>query len=229
NYTGPVMGNLMSVGSPYNLTNLPAGTYSIVITDSNGCTQSCQSTVLDPDCNITADIEIVQNIRCAGDMNGALFVNVEGGSGNYTYSWSPGGIAPIENPLSLGTGTYTVTVTDTGLNCAVVASVTLASPAPLTISCTSEPTTLTGIADGILLITVGGGTLPFTVTYTGPQNGQEMMFNVGTVPISNLLDGDYNIVITDVNGCTINCSTTIDAGVCMLVVDTQVSDISCAG
>jgi gliding motility-associated-like protein len=229
NYTGPVMGNIMSAGSPYNLTNLPAGTYSIVITDANGCTQSCQSTVLDPDCNVTADIDIVQNIRCAGDMDGALFVDVQGGSGNYTYSWSPATIPAVENPLSLGTGTYIVTVNDLVLNCAVVASVTLANPAPLAINCASEPTTLTGIADGILLITVSGGTLPFTVNYTGPQNGQEMMFSVGTIPIANLLDGVYNIVITDVNGCTINCSTTIEAGVCMLTVDTQINNISCAG
>ncbi len=229
NYTGPVMGNIMSAGSPYNLTNLPAGTYSIVITDANGCTQSCQSTVLDPDCNVTASINIVQNIRCAGDMDGALFVQVTGGSGNYTYSWSPGSILPVENPLSLGTGTYTVTVNDVVLNCATVASVTLANPAPLVINCASEPTTLTGIPDGILLITVSGGTLPFTVNYTGPQNGQEMMFNIGTIPIANLLDGDYNIIITDANGCTISCNTTIEAGVCMLTIDPQVQNISCAG
>ncbi|MBK7428486.1 MAG: gliding motility-associated C-terminal domain-containing protein [Saprospiraceae bacterium] len=229
NYTGPLSGNIMSAGSPYNLTNLPAGTYSVIITDANGCTQSCQSTVLDPDCNVTADIDIVQNIRCAGDMDGALFVDVEGGSGNYTYSWTPATLPAVENPLSLGTGTYTVTVNDVDLNCAVVASVTLANPAPLTISCASQPTTLTGIADGILLITVSGGTFPYTVIYTGPQNGQEMMFNIGTIPIANLLDGDYDIVITDVNGCTISCSTTIEAGVCMLTVNTQIFNISCVG
>lgn len=229
NYTGPVMGNIMSAGSPYNLTNLPAGTYSIIVTDANGCTQSCQSTVLDPDCTVTATIDIVQNIRCAGDMNAALFVQVAGGSGNYTYSWSPGTVLPVENPLSLATGTYTVTVTDLDLNCAVVASVTLANPSPLSFNCASQATTLTGIADGFLLITVSGGTLPYNVTYTGPQSGQEMMFSIGTLSISNLLDGAYNIIITDANGCTVNCSTTIDAGVCMLSIDPQIQNISCAG
>ncbi|MEG2103535.1 MAG: SprB repeat-containing protein, partial [Flavobacterium sp.] len=90
-------------------TGLAAGTYTVTITDANGCTGTVSATVTQsaPMSATTSQT----NIACNGGSNGTASIVVTGGTAPYTYSWSPSG-GTAATASGLAAGTYTVTVTD---------------------------------------------------------------------------------------------------------------------
>lgn len=172
--------------------NLTVGTYLVTVTDMNGCqaVDSVEIVASDP---ISLGIENIQE-TCELFTNGALRVQVEGGTMPYTYAWSNGDNTATINNLAIGT--YTVTVTDAG-GCSATISGTIDGFPPL--SCTInilEPETTPGAGDGSAEVIVSGGTAPFTYQWSDGQ----------TTPIgSELTDGNYSVTVTDANGCTTNC------------------------
>src|SRR5690606_26743980 len=100
-----------SGGTADTATNLAAGTYTVLVTDANGCTATQSVVITQP--AIPYDIVLVSqnNISCNGANNGSITINVTGGTAPYNYVWSNGGgnTPAISN---LATGNYTVTVTD---------------------------------------------------------------------------------------------------------------------
>jgi len=89
-----------------NRINLPGGTYTVTITDEQGCPYILSREVLAPD-PITAAYSIEP-----GSTN-ALFdvsVNASGGSGVFSYDWSDGSLGFLNTGLAIGD--YTVTITD---------------------------------------------------------------------------------------------------------------------
>lgn len=105
-----------------NLQNLNAGTYSVTITDANGCTNTNSVAVTDAS-NVSATFT-TQN-PTAGNSDGSITVNPSGGNGPYTYSWNTG--SNLQTISNLPAGTYTVTVTDNA-GCVKISSVTISSP-----------------------------------------------------------------------------------------------------
>ena len=90
------------------VSGLVAGTYSVVVTDGNGCTASASTTLTQPTAiNIVGQ---VTNTNCSGGNNGAVDITVSGGTPGYTYSWSNG--PTTEDITGLGVGSYTVIVSD---------------------------------------------------------------------------------------------------------------------
>ena len=107
-----------------NATNLNVGTYSVQITDANGCKTTATVSITQPTALVA--IPSSTNITCYGQVDGAASVTVSGGTAPYTYSWSNG---QTGNSLtSLGKGTYAVTITDAN-NCTVTQSFTITEPA----------------------------------------------------------------------------------------------------
>lgn len=106
-----------------NIQGIAAGTYTITITDANGCRSITTATVTD-----NSSVNVTFNSQNPGVANndGSITASPNGGQGPYSYSWSNGGTtAQINN---LAAGTYTVTITDAN-NCVKTASVTLTAPA----------------------------------------------------------------------------------------------------
>ncbi len=93
-----------------------AGTYTLIATDAFGCSASSTIKITAP---LKGSISSFLNKNCNGDSNtGTIKVSVLGGSGHYSYAWSPNvGIGPTETGLKAGS--YTVTITDTN-GCTVV-------------------------------------------------------------------------------------------------------------
>ncbi|QTN39981.1 hypothetical protein HZ996_01050 [Cryomorphaceae bacterium] len=117
-----------------------------------------------------------------------------GGTAPYTYTWTNG--AAGANPSGLAAGTYDLTVTDVNGCPAATASVTLSEPPSITVSTTTvTDQTEPCLNDGTIDILVGGGAGGFTFAW---DNGAT------TEDLTGLAPGDYSVVITDANGCSVN-------------------------
>src|SRR5690606_25857689 len=84
-----------------------------------------------------------------------------------------------------------------------------------------------GISDGQLITSISGGIAPYLITYSGAVSGSTSLMNPGEIIIDGLPEGSYSIIVTDLNGCSGECNTIIDAVICDIVLDAQTQDISC--
>ena len=186
-----------------NISGLISGTYSVIITDANNCTASTSITLMEPD-SLTSTIDSYvynggYNVSCNSATDGIINFSVSGGIGPYTYSWS--NLENTQNINNVPAGLYTVTVTDKN-NCTLTDSVLLTEPALLTDSLTAfgypggKNVSCFNAADGSINVTVSGGTSPYAFNWSGPDN-----FTAAEQNIDSLEAGNYNVIITDANGC----------------------------
>ena len=95
------------------ISNLPAGTYNVRVSDANDCADTAEFTLTEPALPLSSSITDTVHILCKNDCNGAAEVVASGGTSDYNYSWydisgSPGTLR-VEG---LCDGTYHVKVTD---------------------------------------------------------------------------------------------------------------------
>ena len=108
------------VSTAQNLTGAEPGLYTLTITDVNGCTESDQWVISEPDLLVVSGQEEDYNnyqISCNGSDNGIINTTTEGGAGGFTYEWvftdEPDNVLYTDdNVENLAPGNYTVTVTD---------------------------------------------------------------------------------------------------------------------
>ncbi|WP_144036478.1 MBG domain-containing protein [Sphingobacterium psychroaquaticum] len=135
--------------------NLSAGIHTATVTDANGCQKSYTFNITEPSV-LLASIGNITSPSAPGTRDGSASVVVQGGTPNYTYSWSPsGGSAATAKGLSAGV--YTVTVTDAN-GCEVTATAELHAP----VSVTQVTSTLRNGTYGI------GKDIPVLVQFTKP-------------------------------------------------------------
>ncbi len=179
-------------------TGLTAGEYSVVITDANGCTNTQNVTITQPTA-ITSTISSQTNVLCFGANTGAATVFASGGTGAFSYSWSPSG-GTAATAAFLTAGTYTVTITDANA-CTKTQSATITQPLPLVVSVASNTNvSCNGAATGSMTSTVTGGVPSYSYLWSTGAT---------TANISGLSAGSYTCYATDANGCTTNASSTI--------------------
>lgn len=179
------------------VTGLPAGMYTVTVTDANGCTAEQTVEVWGGACDVAAGID-ANNPACRGSADGSAEAVPLGGAGPYTYLWSNGQTGPVAD--NLPAGTYTVLVTDVN-GCQAEASAELNDPAELVMesdgildaSCPETP-------DGLALVRVSGGTGNITVTWSNGAQGLQA---------NNLTAGEYTATATDGNGCTQTLTVTV--------------------
>jgi gliding motility-associated-like protein len=175
-----------------------AGVYTCTVTDANGCTTSASATVTTSN-GPSLTISNQQNISCFGASDGEATVSATGGTPGYTYSWSPSGETTAA-ATSLVPGLNTVTVTDAS-GCSVSEQVTLTGPTQIMLSETITDEDC-GQLNGSIVTSVSGGTGPYTYAWTGSAS------TTGTA--SNLDDGDYDLTVTDANGCSVSDSYEVE-------------------
>lgn len=195
-----------------DLSNLCAGLYSIVVTDALGCIDSLsfdiqQSTGL----VITLDIT---NALCAGDSTGAVSVATNGGTPEFTYSWTDSNeiVIGTESLISnLPTGSYDVFVSDAS-GCDTSATITIESPQALSVDITlSEYSIATNVYNisspggdnGSILVEVENGIPDYVYNWT-PNTIEADENNP-----SGLVAGDYTLQIVDANGCVLDTTITL--------------------
>jgi gliding motility-associated-like protein len=200
-----------------DLTNVTAGTYSVTITDANGCTAVVSATITQPAAPL-AGTTTITNILCFGDPTGAVDLEVTGGTLPYTFLWNNG--ATSEDLTNLIAGTYTVTVTDAN-GCTLALSAVVAQPAAgLTGSTTVSNVNCFGGNDGAVNLTVTGGTLPYSFAWSNGAISED---------INGLLPGTYSVIITDQNGCSATVSATVTQPSSPLSVTSTVTNVLCNG
>lgn len=101
-------------------TGLCAGDYTAIVSDAGGCSNTLNFTINEP--QPLAVSLIATNPACANDFSGAIQTVVTGGTAGYTYNWSNGNTD--DNLTSLGSGLYTVVITDFN-GCSLSEAVTL--------------------------------------------------------------------------------------------------------
>ncbi|MFM7725152.1 MAG: SprB repeat-containing protein, partial [Flavobacteriales bacterium] len=166
--TAPYSYTWSPAGTGSSLTGLGAGSYSVTITDANGCTNSASTTITQPS-QITAAITSTTDVSCFGGNNGAASLSASGGSGNLTYTWAPSG-GSTTNASGLTSGNYTITVTDPN-GCSTTVPVTINQPAQLlsSISGVSNPL-CNGAATGTATVNPAGGIQPYSFNWS-PSGG----------------------------------------------------------
>jgi len=203
-------------------SGLSAGTYTLTVTDANGCAASPSPTLTTiiryyP---LIDSISGLTEILCSGSNTGTATVGVRGGQSPYTYSWSNSTTA--RRAVSLSAGSYSVTVTDLN-GCTTTASVTITQPTVLNASIGSQTNvTCYGQSDGSVSISESGGVAPYTYLWTPNISS--------TSSASGLSAGSYLCRVYDNNGCSIvvsiritqpvNLTATITEAGCNLSVNT---------
>ncbi len=204
-----------------DLTGLAVGTYTVTVTDANGCTATASATITDNPA-LVVDLDEVQDVTCNGLTDGSIFVNVSGGAPAYTFEWSgPNGyVATTQNISGLAAGTYSVTVTDAN-SCTGTGTFTVNEPATLTATATADNVvTCYGGNDGAITLTVNGGTAPYTYVWSNAALTQNL---------TGLVAGTYDVTVTDANNCTATASATITENPQLVVSLNGSNDASCNG
>jgi hypothetical protein len=186
------------------ITGLTAGSYSVLITDSLGCTLSQTATVTEVDPLGFGSFTTVPP-TCFNN-NGEVTLVITGGTGPYYYSASTGVVnlsfSAIQTFYNIGGGPFSVQVTDAAL-CKITPTTTIIPPNGFNIVSVTTTNSNCGGSDGKINIQISDGAVPFTYTLTdslGNSIIQPTEFRSWV--FTNLASGTYTLTISDNGGCT---------------------------
>ncbi len=198
------------------ITNLAPGSYTVNVTDLNGCTAIQTVTVNAFGCSLGATASTT-NVTCNGANNGTATVTLTGAVNPVSYAWSNG--ASTQSVSNLAPATYTVSILD-GNNCPAVLSVSISEPPVLSANASATGVTANGATDGTATANPTGGTPGYTYLWSN---------NETTQTITGLAPGPYGVVVTDGNGCTSVQVVTVAAFNCALSAVISSANVLCFG
>lgn len=192
-----------------NLGGVAAGTYSLQITDANGCVSNGTGNATITQTPVAFSNPVITNVLCFGGSTGSITANAINAIPTVTYSWSNGGSgATISN---LAAGSYTVTANDAN-GCSASATYAVNQPASaLSGNINVANVSCFGGADGSATAIATGGTAPYTYNWSSGGAG---------TPINNLPAGNISVTITDANNCTAANSSAITSPVAITATET---------
>ena len=180
------------------VNNLPSGTYTVTITDANGCIITENLTITEP-VALVGNSSVTNPILCAGGM-ATVIVSATGGTAPYTGTGS----------FSLSAGPQTFTVTDAN-GCTTTTVTTITEPSAISAVTTSTDEMMGN--DGTASVTASGGTAPYSITW---QPG-----GMTTAAISGLTAGLYMVTVTDANGCGVTMEEQVGSQVGMSTLNLE--------
>ena len=173
------------------LINQIAGLYTVIAQDQIGCRDTLSIELTEPPKLETLTSTAMSN--CFGSATGQANVEAFGGTAPYSYYWYQN-----QNQQSFLTqvvaGLYTVSVTDAN-GCNTIDTAIVNQPPILQLDLTTSPAICYGQATGTANAIISGGIPPYSLSW---NNGNANPY------IENLSAGNYNIVASDSNGCTIS-------------------------
>lgn len=213
NAVGAVQYQWSNNASANFIDNLPAGNYSLTLSDSKGCTATSQATVSQPDL-LTLKFQ-TRELLCAYDSNALIHTQVNGGIPGYQYHWSNG--STTDSLSHLGPGLYVLEVRDQN-NCLSLDSVNIEQPNAMVVQLADTPPDCFGGQDGRIKMNISGGKTPYRYRIDDEPFGGSSVFIA-------LSAGIYQLHAIDANGCTVSISDTLDQPVPIVVsagIDTTI-------
>ncbi|HRY33801.1 MAG TPA: PKD domain-containing protein [Bacteroidales bacterium] len=186
-----------------NLSGLPAGTYTLTLTDDHGCFVIKSMTLYQPDQMVLNLVSA--NISCNGAADGTATATVSGGVPPYQFAWNPGptvtNSSGVHNRTNLSPGTYALTVTD---NSGVLrtGSVIITQPPPYQLVFNHTPNICDLSSNGYATVTVSGNTPPYTYQWNAAAGST-------TDSVYNLTAGTYTVTVRDSRNCSTQGSVSI--------------------
>ena len=206
-----------------DISDLTAGTYTLNMSDANGCTATISVPVVtDSSKLLNVSVDTIEGASCATTANASLTLKVSGGVSPYKYSWSNSDTT--KDLTNIIPGTYSVTVTDS-LGCTAQLSVNVGVDTANMIMATVDSVTVAKCSnsqDGAIYVTTKGGAAPYTFLWS---NGKT------TEDITGVVSGSYTLTVTDTLGCFAQVSATIgiDTANRLIVTANSITNATCVG
>ncbi len=200
-------------------TDLDAGIHTITIKDANDCETTTIVTITEPLELVATAIED-SPVKCVGAFNGEATVAVNGGTAPYIYSWDKS-ISTSASANDLEVGFHTITIRDLN-GCETIATVVITDLNALSATAVQfSRVTCNGLSDGSAVVTIVGGTAPFTYTWDKSTST--------SASASDLAAGAHTIKVEDANSCEILVSVLIEEPAILTAFAAQVSPAKCKG
>ena len=200
-----------------DLSAIFSGTYTVTVTDMNGCTSSITAAV--SDIEVVPSISAFTEVNCSGESTGVIDIEVTGNA-PFTYMWSNG--ATTQDIIGLEVGNYTVTVTDAG-GCIGALTQEISGPNPLQMDGSKIDILCFGNSTGSIDVSVSGGTLPYTFDWddiVGTDDGEDR---------ASIAAGTYTVIVTDGNDCTAQSTFIIAQPAAGIMPSVIATDVNCFG
>ena len=209
-------GNIVSGQTSSEINIDEPGDYCVVVTiPGNGCSSQSCITIAGAE---SPSLELIPTAPlCFGGASSGITSGVNAGMPPYSYLWSTG--ATTQDLFGVTSGSYSLTVIDANA-CTVEQSVTIIEPTPITINLETNPETSAGADNGSIVATVMGGTPSYSYLWS---NGET------TAGIFGLAPGNYDLTVTDANGCIFIYQATVATFSCALAFEFVTTDATCFG
>jgi hypothetical protein len=172
------------------LTGLSAGTYSLTVTDASGCSSSTAALVSSPP-PISASLS--STTATCGSPNGTVTVAASGGTGSISYSWNTTPAQLTATASGLGSGIYSVTLSDS-LGCSQSFSASISNSGGPALTPIVTDVSCAGSSDGAATVNAGGGTGAYTYSWSTVPSKT-------TASITNVQAGTYTVSVKDGGSC----------------------------
>ena len=206
------------------ITNVPAGTYTVTVTDANNCTGTGSRTITGSSPINPTTTQV--NVSCFGGNDGSITVTGASVSALTPFTYNLNG-SPFQNSnvfSNLAAGVYIVGLKDAN-GCSDFVTRTITQPALLTVTTSSIEKACFGQNNGAINITVSGGTGTKTYSWTSSPSG----YTSSVRNPSNLSAGNYSVLVTDANGCTAELNNVTVASFDEIIVSSSITNVLCRG
>ncbi|MFH2144120.1 MAG: T9SS type B sorting domain-containing protein, partial [Bacteroidota bacterium] len=220
NGTSTYLYNWSNGDTTTTISDVPAGTYYVTISDLSGCFGFDTVTIQQP--AILSYNDSIVNVSCFGYNNGQIYPNITGGTPSYSYSWiGPNSFSSTNTNISnLSPGGYYVTVTDAN-GCSVSGiEFTVSEPEKgIATVIISNPPECNGDINGTAISSVTGGTPPYVYFWSNGDYGSST---------TNLGSGEYYLTVVDANFCS-RIDTFQVSEPALIYATESISHVSCTG
>lgn len=176
-------------------SSLAPGSYQVSVKDANGCVQTIQTILSQPDAPLSLKVVSKKDVSCKDGTDGILEMSAEGGTPGYRY-YINGNEISSALASGLAAGTYRIEVKD-AKGCIAQAVAIIGQPSAMGVTSNLKNPVCFNDCSGEIALTVQGGTAPYTYTWLGnPGFGNNAI-------VSNLCSGIYRVRVTDAQGCSI--------------------------
>ena len=187
--TGPFTYQWSNGATTEDLTDVPPGTYTVLVSDANFCLGTAEATVANNNTPINISGSPTANTLCGNSNNGGIDITIDP-AGTYNIEWSNG--ATTEDLTDLAAGTYEVTIT-AGTDCESTASFTVEDDVEAPEISEVITAAICNEANGEIDLNINGGTEPYTFDWSNASTEEDQI---------GLLPGSYSVTVTDANDCS---------------------------